>query len=562
MKLSRPRPLLTLLAFACAAPISLAGAQRPTTPPPARATPPVPPTPPVIAGDIDEAMVRAHEAVEAAAAAIPEPAELAQTVRGALDRARAVQSEDIEQLASAREAMEASRQALVWARPMLENLNVDFGFSSGSARPAAPWAQGDPADSVYREARNTINRGDYRRAAALFASIPQRYPRSAYAAAAPYWQAFALYRLGGTDDLRTAASALQQLMANQGELSRRQRDNMDVSGLYARINGVLASRGDRDAAARLTREAQQAGHPTCDKEDLSVRVEALNALARTDPGTALPLLGRVLHSTGECSTELRRNAVFILGQRGDSSAAAVLADVARTDPDVRVREAAIEWLPRLPNAPIATIESLLRDTSATVQRAAVRALMSSDDPRARQSIRGLIDRADVSDNLRIAAINSFTSEHATGDDAAYLRGAFAKTDNARVKNAIVYAISRIGGTDNEQWLLALAKNSTEPSSVRATAIERLGRTSMSITDLAAMYDNADSRAMRFQIINILADRKESGATDKLLDIARAGTDPTVRTRAIDALTRKKDPRTTKLLLDIIDRSAAADEKKP
>jgi hypothetical protein len=85
---------------------------------------------------------------------------------------------------------------------------------------------------------------------------------------------------------------------------------------------------------------------------------------------------------------------------------------------------------------------------------------------------------------------------------------------------------------------------------------------MSITDLAAMYDNADSRAMRFQIINILADRKESGATDKLLDIARAGTDPTVRTRAIDALTRKKDPRTTKLLLDIIDRSAAADEKKP
>jgi HEAT repeat protein len=276
----------------------------------------------------------------------------------------------------------------------------------------------------------------------------------------------------------------------------------------------------------------------------------------------MPLLTRVLHTTGECSTELRRNAVFILGQRGDPGAAALLSDVARTDPDVRVREAAVEWLPRLPNAPIATIESLLRDTSVVVQRAAVRALMSSDDPRARQSVRGLVGNESLSDNLRLAAIGTFTSEHATADDAAYLRTVYAKTDDQRVKTAIVYAVSRIGGADNEQWLLALAKNPAESAANRATAIERLGRTSMSIADLGSMYDNADSRGMRFQIINILADRKEPAATDKLLEIARAGTDPTVRTRAIDALTRKKDPRTTKLLLDIIDRPSAADERKP
>ncbi|HEX6107546.1 MAG TPA: outer membrane protein assembly factor BamD, partial [Gemmatimonadales bacterium] len=61
--------------------------------------------------------------------------------------------------------------------------------------PAAPWLQGDPADSLYRAAREALNRRDYRRAAELFAALPGRYPASGYAPDAYYWQAFALYRL-------------------------------------------------------------------------------------------------------------------------------------------------------------------------------------------------------------------------------------------------------------------------------------------------------------------------------------------------------------------------------
>lgn len=610
-RLSLSRTAVALLAIACALPASSIAAQqpakpakaaKPATPTTAAPAPAAAPAPPVwtVNGvprawdpDVDGALLRAQSAIDMASMAMPDPEALQATIEAArasmpdraeleaeIQSARAAMPDPAEldaqiqsaraavqlhagELASERVAMTRARDAMASVAPVIaSNFNFDYSFSSGDRMPPSPWAQGDPADSLYRVAWNTINRGDYRRAAELFASIPQKYPHSTYAAGAPYWQAFALYRLGGTEDLRTAARALEGLMAHQSELSRRQTENMDVSGLYARINGVLASRGDKDAAAKVTQEAQQAGHATCDKEDLAVRVEALNALARTDPSAAVPLLGRVLQNKGECSSELRRNAVFILGQRGDSSATSLLTNVARTDPDVRVREAAIEWLPRLPNAPISTIESLVNDTSVTVQRAAVRALMSSDDARARQAVRGLIENANLSESVRLAAVNSFTSEHATADDAAYLRGVFAKTDDSRMKSAIVYAVSRIGGADNEQWLLALAKNPAESSAIRATAIERLGRTSMSIPDLSAMYDNADSRNMRFQIINILADRKEPAATDKLLDIVRSGTDPNVRTYAIDALTRKKDPRTTKLLLDIIDKSAVGDEKKP
>jgi len=52
--------------------------------------------------------------------------------------------------------------------------------------------QGDVADSVYRAARQALNRNDYERAAALFRSIRDRYPRSSNVPNTYYWQAFAL----------------------------------------------------------------------------------------------------------------------------------------------------------------------------------------------------------------------------------------------------------------------------------------------------------------------------------------------------------------------------------
>ena len=75
--------------------------------------------------------------------------------------------------------------------------------------PPEPWAQQDPADSLYRAARQALNRNQYTRAAELFQAIQKRYPRSTYVADALYWQAFALYRAGSDDGLRAAREALR-----------------------------------------------------------------------------------------------------------------------------------------------------------------------------------------------------------------------------------------------------------------------------------------------------------------------------------------------------------------
>jgi HEAT repeat protein len=433
--------------------------------------------------------------------------------------------------------------------------------------PPQAWAQGDPADSLYSEARQVLNRGDWGRAARMFADLQKNYPKSAYQNESQYWEAWARYKIGTTDELRTAAKILEPLASrvtpqntdNSGQrryyVDNRRTSDSEILALYARINGALAQRGDRDAAAKVEKAAQQQGAP-CDREDIQVRTEALNALSQMDPTQALPILRRVIDRKDECSAELRRNAVFILGRRADADAQNILMGVAKTDPNITVRTEAINYLSRIPgDAGINALEEMLRsEQDERIQRAAVHALMASDSPRARSSMRTLIDRKDSPLNLRIEAISSFNSERATADDAAYLRGLFAKADNDQMKNAILSTLSRMGGTENDQFVLSVARNNNESSSIRSNALSRLSRSpTISTADLMKLYDaSSESSEIRNRIIGMLGARKDQEATDKLIEIVRTSTVVDNRTRAIVALRDKKDPRATQALMDILD----------
>jgi len=436
--------------------------------------------------------------------------------------------------------------------------------------PPAPWAQADPADSLYRIAREALMRGDYGRAARMFGELVQKYPKSVYVGNAQYYEALARYKVGTTDDLKQAARILEPIAKSTSVASTssgsnvtvaayrdrgRGTDDSEIAALYARVNGALAQRGDQDAARKIAATASSAGSAPCDQEDIQVRTEALNALSQMDPASATPILRRVVERKDDCSANLRRSAVFMLGRRADADAASILVGVAKSDPNSNVRVEAINFLPRMPgDAPLAALEEILRsDQDERIQRAAVRALMASDNQKARSSMRSLIDRKEAPLALRIEAVNSLSGDRGTTDDAAYLRSLYARADNDRLKEAIIAAVSRMGGAENDQWVLGIVRNANEPSGLRSAALSRYSRSStVSIADLAKLYDTADSYDLRSRVVSILGNRKEPEATDKLIDIARNSTVVSLRKEAINALARKNDPRTTQLLLDIVD----------
>jgi HEAT repeat protein len=422
-------------------------------------------------------------------------------------------------------------------------------------RAPQPWARSDPADSLYRIAREALNRGDYRHAAQLFNELTRRYPSSSYAYVSGYYEAFSRYRIGTTEELEAAERALEALSDRSAPVTRGWRsDDADVSGLRTRIRGALAMRGDAGAAEKVEETARQAGS-SCDQEDLMVRVEALNALSQMDAAAAMPILRRVLERRDDCLVELRRRAVFMLARRGDAEGTAQLIATARNDPNVVVRSEAIGFLGRMPgDAPVAALEDILRSSDdERLQRSAVRALMSCDNPRARTSLRGLLDRRDAPEGLRIQVLDAYTRERGTPDDADYLRALYTHAESERFKMALIGAIARIGGRDNQEWLAGLVKNANESTQLRSAALQRLGRSDMPVADLARMYDAADSRSLRQQLLASLATRKEPEATDKLMDIAKNATDSEMRRQAVYYLSRRNDPRATKLLMELIEK---------
>lgn len=443
------------------------------------------------------------------------------------------------------------------------------GFGRRGAMHILP-DQDSPTDSAYRAARETLNHHEYRRAAEMFAGFAQKYPQSRYAAAALYWQAFALYRIGTTPELERALQVLDE----QRQKHPAAADDAEVSGLTARVLGALAARGNGTARQRLEQQAAS-GVQSCDREDMEVRAEALSALVQSDPASAAPVLRRTLARRDACSTPLRRRAVYLLGREGVGGTAEDLLEVATNDPDKSVRGDALGRLAQFPGeVPVRLLDRLLTSSSDEhTQRSVLMALQRSEHPEADQILRRAIERTDLSERVRADAIRSLLRRSATAvtvtgqratvsrkgdltlsnEDAALLRGLYARSDSRAVKSAILETLARSGGTANDQWLTELVRNTNEDLRYRTTALGRLRRSDIPVAELSRLYDGLSERELRNELIRILGSRDEPEATDKLFEIARTGTDPAVRRNAINALSRKKDERTTKLLLELVEK---------
>ena len=422
--------------------------------------------------------------------------------------------------------------------------------------------QGDPADSLYRVAHDLLARGEYGRSAQLFKDIAQKYPKSRYQDDLPYNEAFARYRIGTTRELETAAHVLEprakKLLgvvaassASSDGRGRIRASEGDIVGLYIRVNQVLAQHGNSDAAKRVSGVVPP-GANSCDGEDAQLKRETMGVLSMMDAPQALPILKQLLDRPDECSVDLRKNAVFILGRRGDAEAATIIASTAKNDPSRAVRADAIGWLPKLMgDAGVAVLEDVLKtEQDERIQRSVVRALATSPSPRAHTAIRAIIDRKDAPLTLRLEAVSGIMSERATTDDAAYLRGLYARADNDQLKQTILTAVARTASPETDEWILNIAKNPNEPSSVRSTAISLVMR-SGTVADWIKLYDAAESLDIRSRIMTALENRKEGDAADKLVEIAKTSTVPSLRLKAINALMRRKDPRLPKLLDEIM-----------
>lgn len=468
----------------------------------------------------------------------------------------------------------------VGVRGQAQDLSSGPSVELATAPPRA-WLQGDPADSLYKLGREALNRSRFREAATTFRQIRERYPRSGYTPDALYWEAFALYRLGGQGSLRQALAALDlQRDRYPGAATRG-----DGDALRTRITAALARRGDAESAQEIATVAEAAAapavpsvpvtsatpapaaragrppkparaprpsrHDECDNED-DTKAIALNALLQMDAERAVPILEKVLARRDSASTCLRRRAMFLISQKQTDRTEDILLNAARTDPDPEVRQQAVFWLSQVnSDKAIAALESVLsRSDDPEMQEKALFALSQQQSPRASEILRDFAERESAPAELRGRAI--FWMGQKGGDNSAYLRTLYGKVRDAELREQILFSVSQAGGQANGDWLLGIARNGQEPMELRKRALFWAGQGGASMAALVRLYDSITDREMREQLVFVYSQRNEREAMDKMIDIARRDPDPEIRKRALFWIGQSKDPRATQLIQDILE----------
>ncbi len=436
--------------------------------------------------------------------------------------------------------------------------------SQADLLPPAPWAKADPADSLYRLAREALSRGDYKRAAEIFHRIPERYPQSAYAGQALYYEAFALYRSGGDEDLSTARDRLTQLRQRFPAIAK-----SDGATLLTRVCGELAKRGDESCAASINSTAEGSADVTagetrtitgpqgrnCPSEDdeNDDRIIALNALIQMDADRAMPILQKVLARRDACSAGLRRKAVFLVSQKRTDQTGNILMNIARSDPDQEVREQAVFWLSQVPGS-TGLLEDILKGNGdQNIKGKALFSLSQQNEPRAQQSLRDFAMRESEKSDLREKAI-FWLGQRRSAENTQFLRDLYSRLTNQDLKEKVLFSLSQQRGAGNEQWLMNIAVNPKEDIELRKKALFWAGQSGVAIAEMSRLYDRMGDSEMREQIIFVLSQRQhDPAAMDKLFDIAKNEKDPELRKKAIFWLGQSRDPRVQQFLMDLINK---------
>lgn len=437
----------------------------------------------------------------------------------------------------------------------------------------------DPADSIWRQAREALNRSQFERAAELFRRIrtDDRFERSGYRAESFYWEAFALSRSGGVGELRAARELLTELQRSHPR-STSVRDAQELATL---LDGRLARTGDARAAQALYSAAAiaeaertatavaRAGvvsgayasgyrNPQCpENEEEDIRIAALSALINVDSDNALPVLREALNRRDECSVPLRMRAIMLISRSRDPNAASTLVEVVRNDPDEQVRRQAVLFLGSVdtPEAKAALMSLLRESNDIEVQRHALMAIASQRDEQAGALMRDYASRTDIPEELRTQAIMMLMSRNREStENAAFLRELYGSTGDESLKMTILSSLSRQRSAETLEWLMSVALDANASADLRRQALFAVGRSpDMNIDRLVRLYDDAADRDFKEQVLFTLARREEDGALDKLIDIARNESDIELRKRAIFWLGSRKDPRAAQALMDIVRR---------
>lgn len=443
---------------------------------------------------------------------------------------------------------------------------------------------------IFREGRDFIEAQNWQRAAEKFNDFITGYPKDRDLDAALYWYGYALQKQGRKDE---AATALLTLVKRFPNSSWRQ----EAQALLV----VLGRKAEVEQAL--------------ERDNCEIKILALQSLFQADQERAIGIVTEALRSNpGQC-TGFQAAAVSMLGSHGGPRVVPILLDIARSNPDPRLRLTAIKRLGEQNSDQVSDELIKLYDADRTreIRGQILRALVESRTPRGNAKVmeiaRGGDDIAarqfairfigEMKDAASLDELIKIYDADKTKEIRFQIVHALAERDDVRARTKLfeiarqgdtpelrLEAIRRLGdhgrvpldellqlyssetNTQIKQGLLRAFANSNDPRAraklfeiargndaieLRMSAIRQLGEKDdeQTVDQLVAMYDAEQNVQVRTALMRGFGDSKQKNAVRKLMTIARNDPSVELRKTAVRYLGESKDPEALKFLEDLL-----------
>ncbi|HET9530341.1 MAG TPA: HEAT repeat domain-containing protein [Blastocatellia bacterium] len=325
----------------------------------------------------------------------------------------------------------------------------------------------ETATRVFQTARDHIAGEDWKSAERSFAGFIDSYPADKNVDAALYWLAFALEK---QNRLREADQALERLIKEHPQSS------WVVDATARRIKLAPRLKNDRTIEAGINEEEEE------------IRLAALQSLFDSRPDRAMKLALEIIKPDSKESSAMKEGAITLIADRGERQAIPVLIDIARNDPDPKLRRRAIRMLGSI-------------EDDSVIDFLSEMAAKSSDSEIAHQAIRA------IGDHESARALSSLVQIARSSSDAE-LRA---------------QAISMLGDREDQGSADALIQ----------------------------LYDVEKEEHVKEKIIDALGETEQKQALKKLMEIVKSNAPASLKKRAISALGDSEDPEASKFLEDLL-----------
>jgi HEAT repeat protein len=380
---------------------------------------------------------------------------------------------------------------------------------------------------IFREGRDFIEAQNWQRAAEKFNDFITGYPKDKDLDAALYWYAYALRKQDRKDD---AATTLIKLIKKFPNSSWRQE-----------AQAMLVELGRKDAV-----------DDALGRDDCEIKILALQSLFQADEERAIGIATEALRANPAKCQGFQAAVLSILGSHGGTRATPILLEIARSNPDPKLRLMAIRQLgdQRSDQVTDELIKIYEADQTKEVRGQILRALVEGNTPRGAAKVME-IARSSTDIAARQYAIRYIGEMNDAASLDALIR-IYDADKTKEIRSQVIRALAEREDPKARAKLFDIARQGETPE-LRIEAIRRLGDNQhVSLDELLQLYTGETNVQIKQGLLRAFGDSTDPRAVTKLIEIARGNDAIELRTYAVRQLGEKDDEQTVNQLVSFYD----------